>query len=204
MDAPGVDSRPIRKMTGEYGFNEVLFDDAVIPADTLVGEEGQGWMIAMATLAFERGAAGGQAGGHMHEIVTSDEVVEVARTAFRDGRPAIEDPVIRDRLVQLIIEERALALNRRRVKIDKLSQQRPMAPWLMSKASSTEYLQRLAEFAVSLQGANANLYMGDPNAVAGGVWQRAHMNSFSSTIGGGTSEVQRNIIGERLLGLEKG
>jgi alkylation response protein AidB-like acyl-CoA dehydrogenase len=203
MDVPGIEVLPIRKMTGEYGFAEVLFDDAAIPHHCLVGEEGEGWMVAMATLTFERGATGGQAGGHMRYVHTCSDVVDLAKTAIRDGRRAIEDPLIRDQLVRLIIAEKAIALNRRRLQIEKLNRERPPALWLMSKLSGSEFAQELSKLAVMLQGANARLYMGDPNALSGGAWQRSYLNSFSATIGGGTSEVQRNIIGERLLGLPK-
>jgi len=204
MNLPGIEIRRIRKMTGEYGFSEVIFDNVALSADCLVGEEGQGWMIAMATLTFERGATGGQAGGHLREITDTGDVLELARVAMRDGKPAIDDPVVRDQLVSLMILERILRLNRKRLKVDGLNRDRPAALWLMMKVFASEYIQELSEFAVVLQGAKGTLYMDDPNALAGGMWQRAYMNSFSATIGGGTSEVQRNIIGERLLGLPKG
>ncbi len=205
MDVPGVQVNRIRKMTGEYGFNEVLFRDARIPASVRVGEEGEGWGVAMAVLMFERGASEGQAGGSGMSVLTTRDVLETARKACRDGRPALDDPYVRDRLVQLMIEERAIPLNRRRARIHKLlTPGRELAPMLMSKLMASEYMRRLSDFAVNLQGANGALYMGDPGAIDNGVWQRAQMNSYSATIGGGTSEIQRNIIGERVLGLPKG
>jgi alkylation response protein AidB-like acyl-CoA dehydrogenase len=106
MDVPGIEVRPIRKITGEYGFTQTFFNDARVPASCLMGAEGQGWQIAMATLAFERSVEGGQAGGLSMVAVTVDDVIEVARSATREGRPAIEDPLIRDQLVQFLIEEK--------------------------------------------------------------------------------------------------
>jgi len=205
MDLPGIEIRPITKMTGELGFNEVIFDDVSIPADTLVGQEGQGWLVAVTTLAYERGAIGGQAGGHPSQILTASDVVELAREARRDGRPAIEDPLIRDELVKFLIMERTIELNRKRLYIEKLlTPGRPQVLRFMSKLFHSEYIQGLSELAVRIQGAYAGLFAGDPCALADGIWQRSYMNSFGFTIGGGTSEIQRNILGERILGLAKG
>ena len=205
MDAPGITVRPIRKITGEYGFNEVIFDAARIPADTLVGEEGQGWQVAMAVLAFERGVERGQAGGMVSFPLTVADVADLARRVHRDDRPAIEDPVIADRLVQFFIEERAFRANMARARQQHLlTPSRPLAPMFMGKLYGSELMKRLADFAVTIQGANAPLYLGEPSAIEGGEWQRSAMNAYGATIGGGTTEVQHNIIGERLLGLPKG
>ncbi len=204
MGRPGIEVSPIRKMTGEYGFCEVLFEDVAIPEDCLMGGEGQGWRVAMATLAFERGAAGGQGGGRILDVGIAEDLVELARTSKRDGQPAIEDPVIRDQIVTFIIQERIIALNRRRGEIPGLLGERPHALLLMDKLVKTEYMQKIAEFAVKIQGGHAGLYEGDPYAIADGFWQRYYMNSFGGTIGGGTSEVLRNIISERLVGLPRG
>lgn len=203
MDVPGIDVVPIKKITGEYGFAQTFFNDARIPASTMIGEEGEGWKVAMMTLAFERGAAGGQAGGQTMIQLEAKEVVELAKHVKRDGRPAIEDPLIRDQLVQFLIEERNHRLNTARKKIQPLVSERPAAIPMSGKLTFTEFRRRLCQFAMSLQGNNAGLYMGDPNAVSNGQWQRSYFNAFSATIGGGTSEIQRNIIGERILGLPK-
>jgi alkylation response protein AidB-like acyl-CoA dehydrogenase len=194
---------PIRKLTGEYGFNQTFFTDARIPDSCLIGREGGGWQVAMATLAFERGAVGGQAGGHAMMSKDVSQVVALARVAQRDGRPAIEDPLIRDRLVQFIMEEKSLSLNSARAKIKPLVAEWPGSIAMAGKLAATEYQRRLNQFALSLQGANAAYYVGDPNAYERGQWQRSYFNSFSGTIGGGTSEIQHNIIGERVLGLPK-
>jgi alkylation response protein AidB-like acyl-CoA dehydrogenase len=203
MHVPGIETRPIRKMTGEFGFVQVFFNSARIPATCLMGAEGQGWQIAMTTLQFERGATGGQAGGLSSMIVSVEDVVELARRATRDGRPAIEDPLIRDQLVQFLIEARGDRLCRDRAQIPALSSERPGAIPLSSKLRTTEHRRRLFQLAIALQGANGALWVGDRRAAGGGLWQRSYFNAFSATIGGGTSQVQANIVGERVLGLPK-
>jgi alkylation response protein AidB-like acyl-CoA dehydrogenase len=204
MRVPNVITTPIRKMTGEHGFTETRFERARVPASCLLGAEGQGWMVALTTLGFERGAEGGQAGGLAMVPLRLHQVVEMAHTLERDGRRVIDDPFVRERLVQFAIEERALELGRHRMAHSALAQPRPLFVPMMGKLCETEFRRRLCAFAVSLQGENAKLYVGDPDAYADGSWQRSHMNAFSATIGGGTSQIQMNILGERLLGLPKG
>jgi alkylation response protein AidB-like acyl-CoA dehydrogenase len=203
MDAPGVTVEPLIKMTGEGGFNQVMFEDAPAPADALLGQEGQGWAIAMATLLFERGAAGGGMEGVAGLRETFAHLVALARRARRGGRPAIEDPVLRDRLAGLWIEVEAMALAPRRCKVEGLVGDRPAALPMMNKLVSSEINQRMTELACELLGAEATLWLGDARAPEGARWPRAYMNSFGMTIGGGTSEVLRNVIGERVLGLPK-
>ncbi|MEM7297211.1 MAG: acyl-CoA dehydrogenase family protein, partial [Bacteroidota bacterium] len=94
MHAPGIDPKPIKKLTGEYGFCQTYFDDARIPAECLMGNEGEGWKIAMITLTFERGAIGGQAGGLSMMDLNINDVVELARRSTRNGRPVLDDPLI--------------------------------------------------------------------------------------------------------------
>ncbi len=204
MDVPGVRVQPIQKLTGEYGFTQTFFEDARIPASCLMGTEGQGWQIAMSTLTFERGAAGGQAGGLSMVVVRVADVVELAHHAMRDGRPAIEDPHIRDELVKFLIEEQGDRLCESRSRVAALCSERPGSIALSGKLRGTELRRRLCQFAISVQGANGALWVGDRDAVAGGKWQRSYLNAFSATIGGGTSQVQANIVGERVLGLPKG
>lgn len=203
MKISGIDVVPIRKLTGEFGFNQTFFTDARISDSCLIGGQGNGWRVAMATLMFERGASGGQAGGHSMMSKEVGEVVALARAAKRGGRPAIEDPLVRDQLVKFIMEERSLLLNGARQKIKPLVAERPVSIPMASKLLGSEYQRRLNQFALSLQGANAAYYVGDENAYERGQWQRSYFNSFSATIGGGTSEIQHNIIGERVLGLPK-
>lgn len=203
MQIPGIEVVPIKKVTGETGFCQEFFTDARVSATCLIGEEGGGWQVAMKTLQFERGNIGGQAGGHSGVGKGIDDVLELARTAMRNGKPAIEDPYVRDELVKFMIEARGSALNGQRAGIPALSGDWPGAIAMSGKLVGSEFSRRLNQFALSLQGANAAYYVGDDLAYDRGLWQRGYFNAFSGTIGGGTSEIQRNIVGERVLGLPK-
>jgi len=203
MKIAGVDPAPIKKLTGEHGFTQTFFNDARIADTCLIGEEGGGWQVAMKTLTFERAVSGGQAGGVHSMSVSTNEVVEMARRAMRDGRPAIEDPMVRDQLVSFLMEERGLQLNNKRGEIPGLISERPASIAMARKLTNSEWRRRLNQFAVTLQGANASRYVGDADAIDGGRWQRGYFNAFSGTIGGGTSQIQKNIVGERVLGLPK-
>ncbi len=203
MQTPGIETRPIRKLTGEYGFTQTFFREARVPADCLMGREGEGWKIAMLTLTFERGASGGQAGGLSRMALTVQDVLEMARRARRDGRPALEDPLVRDQMVRFLIEDQGDRLCTARARIPALCSERPHAIPLSNKLRTSEHRRRLFQFAQSLQGADALRWVGDDRAIDGGKWQRSYLNAFSSTIGGGTSQIQANIIGERVLGLPK-
>ncbi|MBW2181837.1 MAG: acyl-CoA dehydrogenase family protein [Deltaproteobacteria bacterium] len=203
MDVPGVTATPIQKITGEYGFTETFFDNARIPASCLMGEEGQGWTIAMQTLQFERSAEGGQATHYFFERVTMGDLIKSAKTVMRDGQPLLKDPVVRDNLVKFMIEEKALRLSASRAEIPALCSDYPLSIPLSNKLRGTEYSRRMRQYAVSMQGAKGGLYVGDTDAIGGGFWQRSYFNSFSATIGGGTSQIQANIVGEHVLRLPK-
>ena len=202
MDAEGVEPRPIKKLTGEYGFCQTFFNDARIPATSLMGKEGEGWKVAMATLMFERGATGGQAGGLAMMDLSINDIVELARRTKRNGRPAIEDNHVRSQLVELITESKNNSLMSARSKISALATDWPEAVDMSGKLRSSELKRRMCQFALSLQGANGSRFIGS-DAIDGGMWQRSYLNAFSGTIGGGTSQIQHNIIGERVLGLPK-
>jgi len=203
MKIPGVETVKIRKLTGEHGFTQTFFTDARIPADGLMGKEGDGWMIAMKTLMYERNAKGGQAGGIAITEVDPLEILKLARKAERNGKPVLDDPVIRDKLVEFIMEAQSFKLGLQRQKNMPLVQERPMAIPLLNKLMMTEYMREINDFALSLQGTKAGYYMDEPNAVDDGYWQRGYLNAFSATIGGGTSQIQHNIVGEHVLGLPK-
>lgn len=203
MDVAGIETVPIRKITGEYGFTETFFTDARIPAECLMGEEGQGWKIAMQTLQYERGAEAGSAGGLMMIRVSVDDMVAQLRDVQRDGEPVLKDPVVRDQVVRAIMEEKAASLGEKRSHIPHLNTDYPGSLPLSQKLRSSEMARRMRQLAINLQGAEGALYVGDERAPEGGFWQRAYFNSFSATIGGGTSQVQHNIVAEHVLGLPK-
>jgi alkylation response protein AidB-like acyl-CoA dehydrogenase len=167
-----------------------------------MGREGEGWQVAMATLMFERGNVGGQAGGLSMMDINVNDVLELARRSKRNGKPALEDPLIRDQMVQFLIEAKSNALMGSKTKIPALNTERPTAIAMSGKLRGSELKRRFCQFAISLQGANGGRFI-SPEAVDGGKWQRIYFNSFSATIGGGTTQVQYNIMGERVLGLPK-
>ena len=168
----------------------------------LMGNEGDGWQIAMVTLTFERGATGGQAGGIASMDLSIEDVVELAKRSKRNGRPVLEDPLIRDELTKLVIEARGNALMAARSRVPALATDWPTAVPMSGKLRGSELKRRMCQFALALQGANGARFVAD-DAVDGGMWQRSYLNAFSGTIGGGTSQIQNNILGERVLGLPK-
>ncbi len=198
----GVTVRPLVKMTGESGFNEVFFDDVRVPHASLLGGEGNGWAVAMTTLSSERGATEGAGGARATPQSIVERLIDLARTTKRDGRPVAEDPAIRDAIVQHAIVAEGLQQNARRARVEALNDH-PMRLPLQSKVTSSEFTQSAARLAVEIAGPFSTLYKNDPNAPDGGHWPLAYMNSYGSTIAAGTNEIQRNILGERVLGLPK-
>jgi len=203
MKVEGIEPRPIQKLTNEYGFCQTFFNDARIPADCIIGKEGEGWLVAMKTLMFERGAEGGQAGGHTSMKTVVEEVIDMAKRNYRDGELSTKDPVVRDELVKLIMYSQSMRLNSVRDNIPALVSERPSSISMSSKMLATELNKKMGEVGTSLQGSNALYFVDDDNAVDGGRWQQAYFQAFSGTIGGGTTQIQKNIIGERVLGLPK-
>jgi alkylation response protein AidB-like acyl-CoA dehydrogenase len=204
MKSKGVTVRPLVKMTGEGGFNQVLFEDVEIPVSRRLAGEGDGWRLAVMTLTFERGASEGSAtGGTLAAGEVVSRLVSLAKSASRDGRKASEDPWIRDRIAELAIEEEALRASALRAKVPALVEERPLAIPFLGKLVGSEFIQRLAALGQEIEGPLAQYAFGAERALDGGHYQRAYMNSFGFTIGGGTSEIQKNLIGERILGLPK-
>jgi alkylation response protein AidB-like acyl-CoA dehydrogenase len=204
----GVTVRPLIKITGETGFNEVIFDNLEVDDRYRLDELGKGWQVAMTTLLHERGAgelqtprSGGMKNRSSHNITTS-AVIEVARQTRRGAGAAADDPLLRDKLMRQLIREEGLKQNQRRSRVQALLDH-PMRLPLQNKLLASEIAQSIASLAVEVEGMASSLYMGDSNAPAGGQWPLSYMNSYGMTIAAGTSEVQRNILGERVLGLPK-
>ncbi|HKI73541.1 MAG TPA: acyl-CoA dehydrogenase family protein [Pseudomonadales bacterium] len=207
----GVTVRPLIKMTGETGFNEVLFDNLVISDKYRLDEVGAGWKVAMTTLAHERGAGmlvTPSAGGMVTEeekgasVGSASSLIDLARQSARGDKTAADDASIRDQIMQLLIRQEGFRQNQRRAGIAPLTDH-PMRIPLQFKLVATEMSQDIAQLAYEIEGAPSSLYVNDPNAQAGGQWQLAYMNSFGVTIAAGANEVQRNILGERVLNLPK-
>lgn len=199
---PGVSVRPLIKMTGETGFNEVLFEDVVVPDSLRLDEVGKGWTVAMTTLKFERGAAESAGGGGRKKLPLAQRLIELAKRTARNGGMASDDPVIRDRLVEQAITSEAIRQNNRRAKVEALCDH-PMRIPLQGKVSTSECAQKASRLGVDIAGAHSTLYKLDPAAPDAGHWPLAYMTSYGGTIAAGTSEIQRNILGERILGMSK-
>ena len=204
MDHQGVTVRPIHKMTGESGFNEVFLENLIIPDNLRVDEVGAGWKVAMSTLTSERGAATGVSAVASSEspLTAVLQVVELARNTRRNGQTVWEDPIWRDRIVKLYERTEASMQNARRTRVKALNGGAMRLP-LQGKLVGSEISQELNEVALGILGMRSSLYVGDENAVDDGRWALGYMNTYTGTISGGSSEIQRNILGERVLGLPK-
>jgi len=205
----GVAVRPLVKMTGEAGFNEVLLEELAVDDGLRLSAAGNGWNVAMTTLLHERGAgtqvtptSGGKIIDDPSSPSSAPGLVELAKSCYRAGRPVADDPVFRDAVVKILIRQRALAETSRRAQVSSLTDH-PMRLPLQRKLVLSELLQDTARLACAIEGIASSLSPGDDNAPAGGQWPLAHMNSYGFTIAAGSNEVQRNILGERVLDLAK-
>jgi alkylation response protein AidB-like acyl-CoA dehydrogenase len=204
----GVTVRPLIKITGETGFNEVIFENLEVDDSYRLDELGKGWQVAMTTLLHERGAgelqtprSGGMKSKSTHATTTGN-LISLAKESARGDRSAADEALFRDRIMKQVIREEGLKQNQRRSRVTALLDH-PMRLPLQNKLLASEIAQDTAAIAVEVEGASASLYLGDSNAPAGGQWPMAYMNSYGMTIAAGTSEVQRNILGERVLGMPK-
>ncbi len=197
MGAPGMDVRPIRNMAGEEHFCEVFYDEVRIPIANVVGGLNNGWSVALSTLAFERGAASIP---HLIELGTlTEHLVELARSKPGwDGRPAIRDEAVASRLSRLradVAALRALAY----LSISRAARTNAAGPdGSMVRLQMSVLTQQIYALAMDILGPSG-LELSDI-----GGWSYDYLVVFKHTIAGGTSEIQRNIIGERMLGLPKG
>ncbi|MBV1877306.1 MAG: acyl-CoA dehydrogenase family protein [Pseudomonadales bacterium] len=207
----GVTVRPLIKLTGETGFNEVIFEDLIIEDKYRLDEVGAGWKVAMTTLAHERGAGmltTPSAGGLVTEeekgtaVNSAAALIQLAKDSYRDGKTSADDPVIRDAIMQMIIRQEGFRQNQRRIGAKALNDH-PMRLPLQFKLVATEIGQDIAQLAYEIEGIGSSLNVTDANAPGGGQWPLAYMNSFGITIAAGANEVQRNILGERVLNMPK-
>lgn len=200
LKQPGITIRPIKQITGGTEFCEVFFDDAATPASWIVGERGDGWKVSKSTLKHERSSIGGA----QTSVNLFDKLVELAKETNLNGKPAIQDPVIRDRLVTLegFIQSH-LYSNFRQLSMQ-VAHQNSGYVGLMNKLINTNIGHEVAAIAKDLLGENL-LYMPPTKGRATGPekWINQLMGSLGVAIAGGTSNIQRNIIAERGLGLPR-
>jgi len=197
MTAKGVEIRPLRQITGESEFNEVFLDEVEIPVEHLIGPEHGGWRVANTTLANERGATFVWKEQVLHQVA----IEVLAKTCAARGRLA--DPLVRQRLAQSWIEVELFRLHNERT-LARLARGEEIGPESsLVKLFWAGMSQRMSETAVAVLGPDALLVEDDDHAVDGGRWPLALLASRANSIEGGTSEIQRNILGEQLLGLPR-
>ena len=195
MRSPGIDVRPLRQMTGGSEFNEVFFEGVRVPRGNLVGTPGEGWKIANTTLSHERGTNARQMVVHRQLL---DELLDLARE-----RGAGDDPVLRQELAQVFLEVEIQRLGNYRMLTKLLRGEDVGAGGSLHKLFWSEMSQRLHDTAFRLLGPFSQLVRSSPRAVAGGRWQRSLLYYRAGTIFAGTSEIQRNIVAQRILGLPR-
>jgi alkylation response protein AidB-like acyl-CoA dehydrogenase len=195
MDTPGITIRPIIEMTGAHTFNEVFFDDVRLPADSIVGAPGDGWMLAKVTLGNERVSlsSGGALWG---QGPTAADLIELVR-----AQGGVTDGVLRQRLARLHIESEVLRLIRLRTVSAAVRGQAPGPEASIRKVLADEHGQHVFGMAKALAGAAGMLSDAGPLGAPADLWGHGFLFAPALTVGGGTGEVQRNIIGERVLGL---
>ena len=196
MHAEGVTVRPLRQMSGDSGFNEVFFSNVRIGAGQVLGEVNRGWTTAITALMNERANLG--SGIQVVFKRQLEALIARSKTVERDGRPASEDPLVRQKLAQAYLELEILRLNTNRALTTMSKAAVPGAEGSIQKLYWSEMNQRTQQYAQEILGPYGQLKEFDQ-----GTWEYAYLRTRGNTIEAGTSEIQRNIIAERVLGLPK-
>jgi alkylation response protein AidB-like acyl-CoA dehydrogenase len=202
MSSPGVTVKPLKQLTGDAEFNEVYFDNVRVHESQILGGLNNGWAVGMTTLMYERLALG--FGLQVRLRIALDGLVELSRHTMRNGVPVTRDKVIRQKLAQLWIDTEVFKYTGARAITKLLKGELPGPEASSGKMMWVEGHQRLQELAMEIEGPYSQLLKGSPWAVADGLWQHTFLRSRANSIEGGTTEIQKNIIGERVLGLPKG
>ncbi len=199
MDTPGITVRPIKNMYGGTLFAEIFFDDVRVPVENRLGAEGQGWKVTVASLAHERSSIG-EVYGLNRQL---ERIVELAKSCQKNGKPAADDPGIRRRIARLDTRIEALRLNGLRFLTKQLKGEPLGSETSVNKLIRAELEIELGELAMVIEGSHGPLARKDEAAPQGGHWQRTALGWPEVVIGGGTPNIQKNIIAERVLGLPK-
>jgi alkylation response protein AidB-like acyl-CoA dehydrogenase len=210
LRSEGVDARPLKQINGDTGFSEIFFSNVVVPADNLIGELNTGWRIAQTTLSYERG-------GSLMAAVSQNQrifgrLLDVASELRVDGTRAIDDPIIRGKIGEIYREVEVLRYAALRILSRLEKGQRPGPESSVAKLHRSELNKRVQNLINEILGPYGLLAAGAPDELAleddvnygeSGSWAHSLAASYSGTIAAGTSEVQKNILGERVLGLPK-
>ncbi|OHD07750.1 MULTISPECIES: acyl-CoA dehydrogenase family protein [unclassified Sphingopyxis] len=195
MDIPGIEVRPLKTMTGHAEFNETFFTNVRVPVDQIVGQRGQGWFVANATLGHERGMLGDP---DALENRLQALIGLMQQESIGEGR-AIDNAVLRDRLVALQAEVTAMKCNGMRILSNSLKGEPGGMAKLIVKLQSCEVAHQISALAIDAMGEMGILYHRSPRERDGGAWQWNYMFQLGLIIGGGTAQIQKNIIAERGL-----
>jgi len=195
MKTPGIEVRPLKQMTGDFEFNEMFLDNVRVPVSNRLDEENRGWYVAMGTLAFERAGMGRAI---MFKQVLN-EIFGLAARTKRNGIPAIKDSTIRQRLAQCAIECEIIRLNSYRSLSASLKGGPPGPEEMFSKLFWSEMNQRMTELATQILGIDSVIEGGGEAQL----WQYRFLRSKGNTLEQGSSEILRNVIGERVLGIPR-
>lgn len=199
MTTPGIEVRPLRTMTGASEFNEVFFTNVRVPKSSVVGARGQGWTVSNATLKHERGMMGDPDATNAR--MTS--LLALMRKETVDGVRLIDMPVFRDRAMRLQGKALAMRFHTMRLLSAEAKAAHLLLPRLIVKLVACELNQQISALAVDVLGEAGLLTSESPQARSHGAWERRHMFDLAMIIGGGTAQIQKNIIAERGLGLPR-
>jgi alkylation response protein AidB-like acyl-CoA dehydrogenase len=199
MDTPGITVNPIRNMSGGTMFAEVFLDDVRVPVENRLGEDGEGWRVTITALAHERSGIA-EVTGLQRSL---ESLRELARNCRRNGRPAAEDPRIRRRLAEADARIEAMRLNGFRFLTKQLRGEKLGSETSINKLLRADLEVELGELALEIQGSRGPLARGTDLVPDGGKWQHFALSWPEVVIGGGTPNIQKNIIAERILGLPK-
>ncbi len=199
MKSPGITISPLVQMTGARHFNQVFLEDVRVPVENLVGRKNEGWQVAMTTLAFER--SNGQERIMLGRV---QELARLARSLSRNGRSLWDEPDVRQRIGQFATEAAAIRYTGFRQLTRQLKGMPPGPEGSMIKLSASELSLKIASFAMEFLGPFAQLERLDGRAIDHGIWVRRMLEARGPMIYSGANEIQRNILGERVLGLPKG
>lgn len=200
MNTAGLEVRPLIDMTLKSGFNEVFFTDVTIPQGNIIGKRGEGWAVANATLGHERSSLTNPNA----TVNRVNSLIDRMKEETLDGRRLIDMPVYRDKLMALQAKVMAFQSNSLRVLSSKLNKgQDTKIAGMIQKLVGTELRHELEGFAVDVMGEIGTLYEDSPNLRDNGSWQFLYMYYLGLIIGGGTSQIQKNIISERGLGMPR-
>jgi len=205
--SPGFTVKPLKQMTGDAEFSETFFDNMRVPHANMVGKEGQGWYVAMGVLEAERGG-----GIRIGEAVAAvgittlgavDDLVELAKNTKRRGKVVWEDPLFRQRIAQFAVENEAIRASTARMRVKAQRGQLTGHEQSITSVYRREKNQRQANMVAEIMGANIQFMRGDKRALNDGSWVYTFLRSRGNTIETGTTEINRGIIAERLLGLPR-